>query len=94
MYTRVATFEFDNPDQIDQVVENISKSPGPPPGVPGKRFLMLADRESGKALAIGFFETEEDMHTGDAALNAMNPPTDMGKRVSVEMYEVAIEVSA
>ena len=40
------------------------------------------------------FDTEEDLRTGDAALNAMNPDLSEGdgKRISVESYEVAIDV--
>ena len=94
MYVRVATFEGAEPDQIDQTIDRISERPGPPPGVPGKRFLLLTDREKGKVLAIGFFETEEDLRTGDEALNAMDPPSPMGERTSVDMYEVALERSA
>ena len=91
MFARVAKFEGMESAQIDRVVDRIGQAEGPPPGVPGKRFLLLADRENGKTLAIGFFETEEDLRTGDAALNAMDPPERMGERTSVEMYEVALE---
>lgn len=95
MYARVATFEGTEPDQIDQAVDRVSKEPGPPPGVPGKRFMMLADRKKGKTLAIGFFDTEEDLRTGDETLNTMDPPTTgMGRRASVEFYEVAVELRA
>ena len=41
-----------------------------------------------------FFETEDDLRKGDEALNAMTPPSDSpGQRVSVEVYEVAVDVS-
>lgn len=93
MYARVAKFEDVETGRIDEIVEQIGKESGPPPGVPGKRFLMLGDREGGKTLAIGFFETEEDLRTGDATLNAMDVPGPE-KRTSVEMYEVLLELSA
>ncbi len=93
MYARVATFEGVEPDQVDLAVERMGQEAGPPPGVPGKRFMMLADKNNRKTMAIGFFETEEDLHTGDAALNTMDPPTTgMGRRTSVEFYEVAVEL--
>ncbi len=83
MYARVATFDGVEPDQIDQAVERMGQETGPPPGVPGKRFMTLADKNNRKTMAIGFFETEEDLHTGDAALNKMDPPTTgMGRRTS------------
>ena len=36
------------------------------------------------------------MRQGDATLNSMDPPTQdgMGKRISVEMYEVPIKLEA
>ena len=44
-------------------------------------------------MAISLFETEADMRKGDETLNAMTPPGDgMGRRSSVEMYEVAAEL--
>ena len=44
-------------------------------------------------MAISLFETEEDLRRGDETLNAMSPPGDgMGRRTSVEIYEVATDV--
>ena len=37
-----------------------------------------------------FFDSEEDLRRGDAALNEMNPE-DGARRTSVEFYEVAID---
>jgi hypothetical protein len=63
--------------------------------VPAKAFTVLIDPEKGKSLAIVLFETEEDMRTGDATLNSMNPPDDgMGRRTGVEFYEVAVNLTA
>ncbi len=68
---------------------------GPPEGVPGKAFTLLADEASGTVLAIGFFDTEEDMRTGDEMLNSMSPPAgEMGSRASVDLCEVKLELQA
>jgi hypothetical protein len=57
--------------------------------------MMLADPDNGRTLGIVLFDTEEDMRTGDAALNEMNPGgSGASRRTSVEMYEVAIDVKA
>ena len=66
---------------------------GPPPGVPARGSLMLIDPDSGRSLAVVLFESEEDLRAGDTALNAMNPDArdDVGRRTSVETYEVAID---
>jgi hypothetical protein len=94
MYARVARWEGGSADQIGRATDEIRSrtSEGPPEGVPAKGFLLLTDPENGRVLAVALFETEADMRTGDEALNAMNPPGDgMGRRVSVEMYEVAAD---
>ena len=63
-----------------------------PPGLEkAKRLLMLVDRENGRGLGLTFFETEEDMHKGDQALNQMTPGDEAGKRTAVEMYEVGLD---
>ena len=40
------------------------------------------------------FENEADLQQGDATLNSMEPPVPgaMGRRTSVEMYEVGVKV--
>ncbi len=98
MYARVAIFEAADPSRMQQNVDEIRRevesSSGPPEGLPAKEFILLTDRESGKTLAINLFETEDDLRTGDATLNAMSPPASEGmNRRAVETYEVAIHVS-
>jgi hypothetical protein len=95
MYARVARFEGGDADSVRQTSEQIKSDAesGPPEGVPAKGFLMLSDPDGGRMLGISLFETEEDLRKGDEALNAMNPPTDaVGRRTSVETYEVAVDV--
>lgn len=94
MYARVATFEGEQA-QMKQVAETIRKQSesGPPEGVPAKEFLLLAGQDSGRMLAIAFFESEDDLRKGDEALNAMTPPPGaegMGRRTGVEMFQVAV----
>ena len=49
--------------------------------------------DGGRSMAISLFETEEDLRKGDETLNAMSPPGEgMGRRTSVEMYEVAADL--
>jgi hypothetical protein len=92
MFARVATFEGDQA-QIRQMTETIRRDSdaGPPEGVPAKEFLLLTGRDSGKMLAIVLFETEDELRQGDATLNEMSPPSDLGTvaRRSVELFEVA-----
>jgi hypothetical protein len=95
MYARVARFEGAGAEAIRTTAEDIKgrAATGPPEGVPAKAFLLLTDPDGGRTLAISLFETEEDLRTGDETLNSMSPPGDgMGRRSSVEMYEVAVDV--
>ena len=94
MYARVARFEGGTADEMRRGVAEISQQAGqgPPEGVPAVGFLLLVDPENGRGLAITLFQTEEDLTTGDATLNRMSPPAGtMGKRASVEMYEVGAD---
>lgn len=94
MYARVARWEGSEAQALRDSAGRMKEQTGPPPGVPAKGFLLLIDPDNGRSLAIALFETEEDLRTGDAALNAMNPDAsdDDGKRVSVEAYEVAMDI--
>jgi hypothetical protein len=95
MKARVATFEGGDPAAIQQNVDSIKErsASGPPEGVPAVGMLML--QTEGKLMAISLFENEEDLRQGDATLNSMSPPTEgMGRRVSVETYDVPIKLDA
>ena len=90
MYARVATFEHG--DDVDQAIEQVGQDVqgDPPPGLEGaKGMLMLVDRANKKSMGIILFDSEDEMKRGDWALNAMSP-TDGGKRLGVEFYEVPV----
>jgi hypothetical protein len=95
MYARVAKWEGGQGDALRRSTEEIKAraGSGPPEGVPAKGFLMLIDPDNGRSIAVSLFETEEDYRQGDATLNEMSPGTDaVGRRTSVERYEVAIDI--
>jgi hypothetical protein len=96
MYARVAMFEGgDGAKAAAEISAKNETEDGPPPGLPAKKLLILDDAESGKSLAITFFETEEDYRQGDKTLNSMSPPSgenDMGQRTAVEKFEVVLEL--
>jgi hypothetical protein len=61
--------------------------------VPAVGFLMLIDPDSGRSMGISLFKAEDDMRSGDAALNEMSPSGgDVGQRSSVEFYEVGADL--
>jgi hypothetical protein len=92
-YTRVATFEFD--EAALQALLGRIRSEGMPDGVPARRVTVLSDRAAGKVVVAVCFDSEEDLRTGSATLDAMSPP-DVGsrRRISVETYEVVHEQDA
>jgi hypothetical protein len=95
MYARVARWEGGEAEALRRSAAEIDSraAEGPPPGVPATGFTMLIDPESGRSLAIALFETEDDLRRGDEALNAMTPSgPDVGHRVSVERYEVGVDI--
>lgn len=95
MYARVATWEGGEAEAIRRTAAEINAqaASGPPEGVPSVGFTLLIDPEGGRGLAIGLFETEEDLRQGDRVLNAMEPPGDgMGRRTGVEVYEVGLDM--
>jgi hypothetical protein len=95
MYARVVTWEDGDADAIRKAAEEINSraDSGPPEGVPSKGFTLLVDPDNGRAIAVGLFETEEDYKKGDETLNSMDPPGgSMGRRASVDRYEVGVDV--
>jgi hypothetical protein len=93
-FSRVVTFEADDA-ALDALLSDIKASGGPPEGVPAKRITVLADRSAGKVVVAIRFDSEEDLRTGAATLEAMNPPSAGSlRRVSVDAYEVVFEQDA
>jgi hypothetical protein len=91
MYARVAMFDNDPAKvegAISRIRENIEAGMPDMPGLEGAKFLMLANRESGKMIGIALFESEEAMVAGDAVMNA--GPGAAGSRSGVEFYEVPV----
>jgi hypothetical protein len=99
MYARVARFEGADATALEETTARIrsdaESAAGPPEGVPSTGLLLLQDTAGGKAMAIAFFDSEDDYRQGDETLNSMSPPGEgMGRRVAVEKYEVAVKVEA
>jgi hypothetical protein len=94
VYARIVTFEGGDPSKIDETIDMIREQAAKnEEEIPAKEYMIFVDRSAGKTVALGLFETEEDLRDGDAKLNAMSPPAEsgMGERASVEMYEVALQ---
>jgi hypothetical protein len=88
MWARVARFDGDPADLDDRIAAVRNVVNDPPPWFEGTRFLMLVDRESGGALSIALFETEEALRHADALLSQGSGHG--GTRTGVEVYEVPL----
>src|SRR5581483_770822 len=90
MYARVATFQND-PSRIDASAERVQAiidAPDLPDAMKQARFMLLADRKSGKTLGVALFESEEAMMAADAVMNA--GAGEAGSRSGVEFFEVTV----
>ncbi len=95
MYARVATFENPNLSMVDDLIGKVRASAASGADIPdAKGYLMLLDRQSAKSLGITFFDSEEAIQAAEAAFERMAdeiPAEQRGQRVSVEVYEVAMQ---
>lgn len=100
MHARVATFDYTGCDREDvrrgfEEIKNRTAA-GFGDELPAVELLDLYNPEDGRVLSISLFETEEDLRQGDATLSSMAPPRSgaVGRRVSVQIYEVAVKIVA
>jgi hypothetical protein len=93
-YVRVTMFDADDA-ALAALVAEISASDAPPADLPATRIIVLADRSAGRVVVSTRFGSEEDLKTGSATLDAMNPPAGgTMRRISVDSYEVVLERQA
>lgn len=88
-FARVVQFEGVPAERMAQMKQQIEEGDRPD-NIPASEIVVLHEPESEKALAILFFETEDDYRTGDAALNAMDRGDTPGRRADVTKYTVGV----
>jgi hypothetical protein len=91
MYARVVKFKDVSRETVDNVVDEIEASGGPPEGVAATGVRMLYDAEQGTSYFVSFYDSAEDMRAADAVFDAMDPHGTPGSRVSVDMCEVVMD---
>jgi len=64
-----------------------------PDDIPATEVIVLHEPGASEALAIVFFDNEDDYAKGDAALNAMPASDTPGQRTSVKKYDVAVRMA-
>jgi hypothetical protein len=90
---RVVTFESVSQDRIAELKGGIEAGERPE-NLPATEVILLHDGEGEKALAIVFFDNEEDYQQGDETLDAMPAGETPGRRTSVTKFEVAARMTA
>ncbi len=89
---RVVSFEGVGAERMAEMAREMQEGERPE-GLPASEVIVLHDREGEKALAIVFFETEDDYRQGDATLDGMPAEDTPGRRTSVARYEVAVRMT-
>ncbi len=85
---RVVSFEGVGSDRMAQMAKEIEEGEQPE-GLNATELLLLHDPEAEQALAVLFFENEDDYAAGHAILDAMPAGDTPGRRASVTKYHVA-----
>ena len=86
---RVVTFDGIDADRIAALKSEIEDGERPD-GLPATEMMILHDPEAESAMAIVFFDNEDDYQTGDEFLSAMPTSDTPGRRTSVTKHEVAV----
>ncbi len=86
---RVVSFEGIDSGRIAQMKTEIEDGEKPE-GLPATEMMILHDPEADRALAIVFFDNEEDYRKGDEFLGSMPASDTPGRRTSVTKHEVAV----
>ena len=89
---RVVTFEGIDQARMDEMDREM-QGQEQPEGLNATEIIVLHDPEADKAMAILFFDNEEDYKAGDELLNAMPASDTPGKRTSVTKYNVATRMA-
>ena len=91
MHARVVRFTDVTPESMENVVQRVAESDGPPPGVDATGMKLFYDESQGTALFVGFFENEEKLREANSIFDQMDPGDTPGTRASVDLCEVKIE---
>jgi hypothetical protein len=94
VYVRVVRFTDVTSQRVEEVLARIDEADGPPREVPATGLQLVFDESQGTAVVLQLFETEEDMQAGHRAFGAMDAGETPGTRVSVDMGELRVDVSA
>ena len=90
---RVVTFDGVGKERMEEMKREMDQGEKPE-GLPATELIVLHDADAGKAVAIVFFDNEDDYRQGDETLNAMPAGDTPGQRSSVTKYDVVTRMTA
>lgn len=93
MNVRVVRFTGVSAERIEELRTRLEEMDGPPEGVRATAMTVLFDEAQGTAVVLQHFANAEDMEEGGRILAAMDPGETPGTRASVDMCDVAIELT-
>jgi hypothetical protein len=89
---RVVSFDGVDSERIAQLKSEIEGGE-PPEGLNATEMLVLHDPDASQALAIVFFDNEDDYQRGHEILDAMPTGDTPGRRTSIAKYDVAVRAT-
>jgi len=92
-FVRVVSFDGVSAERMAELASSVNEGERPD-DLPATEMILLHDPDSEQALALVFFDTEDDYRKGHATLDAMPAGDTPGKRTSVAKYKVAARMTA
>ena len=92
MHVRVVRFTGVSPERVEETLDRIRESDGPPPGIPTTGLQMLYDADQQTAIVLQAFDSAEDLRTGEEVFDAMDPGETPGTRASVDRCELKLDI--
>jgi hypothetical protein len=90
---RVVSFDGVDSARMAELSREIEEGEQPE-GMEATEMLLLHDPDADQALAIVFFDNEDDYRKGDEILGAMPTGDTPGRRTGVTKYQVATRMTA
>jgi hypothetical protein len=89
---RVVVFDGVDKDRVESMKQEMNEGERPE-GLPATEVMVLHDPATDSAMAIVFFDNEDDYRQGNEVLDAMPAGDTPGQRRSVTKYDVAVRMS-
>jgi hypothetical protein len=90
---RVVSFSGVSSARAEEMKQQINEGEQPE-DIPATEMIMLHDPTAEEAMAILFFDNEEDYRRADAALDAMPADETPGRRSAVKKFDVTMRMES